>query len=184
MDHYLDIKVLPDPEFLETVLMNAVFAKLHRALVDVGQGEVGISFPHAAKTPGNCLRLHASAAALTRVMAENWLKGMRDFTEASQMQAIPAAVRYRVVKRVQVKSSPERLYRRSVKKGWVSEEEALEKIKATQSQQSKLPFLQLKSNSNGQKFCLFIDQGSIVDVAVAGRFSDYGLSDSATIPHF
>jgi CRISPR-associated endonuclease Csy4 len=31
--HYLDIQVQPDPEFPAAHLMNALFAKLHRALV-------------------------------------------------------------------------------------------------------------------------------------------------------
>ena len=33
MDHYLDIRLLPDPEFPAPLLMNALFTKLHRALV-------------------------------------------------------------------------------------------------------------------------------------------------------
>lgn len=33
MDHYLDIRVLPDPEFSAQTLLEALFAKLHRALV-------------------------------------------------------------------------------------------------------------------------------------------------------
>jgi CRISPR-associated endonuclease Csy4 len=32
VDHFLDIRVLPDPEFGEEMLMAALFAKLHRAL--------------------------------------------------------------------------------------------------------------------------------------------------------
>ena len=31
MDHYLEIRVLPDPEFSEEMLMAALMAKLHRA---------------------------------------------------------------------------------------------------------------------------------------------------------
>lgn len=32
MDHYFDLRVLPDPEFNTEMLMAALFAKLHRAL--------------------------------------------------------------------------------------------------------------------------------------------------------
>ncbi len=38
MDHYLEIRVLPDPEFSSEMLMAALFAKLHRALGARGQG--------------------------------------------------------------------------------------------------------------------------------------------------
>ncbi len=33
MNHYLDLHLLPDPEFSAAQLMSALFAKLHRALV-------------------------------------------------------------------------------------------------------------------------------------------------------
>lgn len=184
MDHYLDIKVLPDPEFAETVLMSALFSKLHRALVDVGQGQIGVSFPQAGKTLGNLLRLHGAASALARLMAENWLKGLRDYTETTGVKAIPQTVQYRLVKRVQVKSNVERLRRRSVSKGWKTEAEAIETIPLSNEKRSSLPFVQIKSNSTGQNFRLFILQEQIQDVAIEGTFSDYGLSDQATIPHF
>jgi CRISPR-associated endonuclease Csy4 len=184
MDHYLDIKVLPDPEFVENVLMNALFAKLHRALCDVGQGEIGTSFPQADKTLGTLLRLHGSAPALDRLMAENWLKGLRDYTESSAVQRAPASGQFRVVKRVQVKSSAERLRRRSVSKGWLNEEEAITSIPFANEKRTKLPFLALKSKSTGQPFRLFVQQGPIQGSAVAGSFSDYGLSDHATTPYF
>ena len=51
MDHYVDIQVLPDPEFLETTLMNELFSKLHRALGKHGQGKIGVSFPQARQNP-------------------------------------------------------------------------------------------------------------------------------------
>ena len=38
MDHYIEIRVLPDPEFSEEMLMSALVAKLHRALGQRGQG--------------------------------------------------------------------------------------------------------------------------------------------------
>lgn len=184
MNHYLDIKVLPDPEFAENMLMNALFAKLHRALVDVGQGKIGVSFPHADKALGDLLRLHGSHAALDRVMAENWLKGLRDYTQTGEIKPVPANPQHRVVKRVQVKSSVERLRRRSVSKGWLSAEEAINSILLSNEKKTKLPFLQLKSSSTGQGFRLFVQQGQIKNTAVDGIFSDYGLSNCATTPFF
>ncbi len=44
MNHYLDIRLLPDPEFTATVLMSALFSKLHRGLAELGTGRVGVQF--------------------------------------------------------------------------------------------------------------------------------------------
>ncbi len=43
MDAYLDITLLPDPEFAPAMLMNALFGKLHRGLVGQGGNTVEIS---------------------------------------------------------------------------------------------------------------------------------------------
>ena len=65
MDHYQDVRVLPDPEFSEPTLLSALFAKLHRALAAYGKGDIGISFPQMQRMPGAILRLHGSHEALT-----------------------------------------------------------------------------------------------------------------------
>ena len=52
MDAYLELQLLPDPEFPPAMLMNALFAKLHRALVSHGEGRIGISFPDVGKKAG------------------------------------------------------------------------------------------------------------------------------------
>ncbi|MBW4056557.1 MAG: type I-F CRISPR-associated endoribonuclease Cas6/Csy4 [Proteobacteria bacterium] len=184
MGHYIDIKILPDTEFSPSLLMNALFAKFHRALVEAGHGEVGVSFPQAQKTLGDTARLHGSQGALERLMAIGWLKGLTDYTHVTAITVVPGNCKHRVVKRVQAKSSVERMYRRSVKKGWLTAEEAEARMNAGKEQQLKLPFVQLKSNSSGQAFRLFIQHGKLLDASVKGNFSAYGLSDTATIPWF
>lgn len=184
MGYYIEIKLLPDPEFTSSLLMNALFAKFHRALAEAGHGEIGVSFPQAQKTLGDTIRLHGSQGALELLMAIGWLKGLTDYTHVTAITAVPGNCKHRVVKRVQAKSSVERMYRRSVKKGWLSVEEAESRIASGKDQQLKFPFVQLKSRSTEQSFRLFIQQGKILDSPVAGEFSAYGLSDVATIPWF
>jgi CRISPR-associated endonuclease Csy4 len=183
MDHYVEIRVLPDPEFNTTTLMNALFAKFHRALVADGHCDVGVSFPQAGKTLGDTLRLNGGIVSLQRLMGINWLTGLKDYTTVSEVLPVPKGCKYRVVKRVQAKSNTERLYRRSVKKGWISEAEA-EKKSTKKEQRLKHPFVSLRSNSSGQQFRLFIHQGQIMDSPQMGTFSAYGLSANATIPWF
>lgn len=184
MDHYIEIYILPDPEFSASMLMNTLFAKLHRALVEAGNNEVGISFPQAQKTLGDRIRLHGNRNALQRLTELNWLKGLTDYTGATATTPVPDKCKYRIIKRVQAKSSLARMYRRSVKNGWLTEDEAEKKINASKEQRLKLPFLQLKSHSSGQTYRLFIQQGKLMDTPQEGKFSTYGLSDDATIPWF
>ncbi len=184
MDHYQDIRVLPDPEFSEPQLMAALFAKLHRALAAYAQGDIGVSFPSMQRTPGTVLRLHGSCKALTELQQSGWLKGLRDYTGVDLIQAVPAGAQYRTVSRVQFKSSAERLRRRAVNKGWLTEEQAREKIPMANEQRSSLPFIALKSLSSGQSFRLFLKQGELRKMPVEGKFSFYGLSPSATVPWF
>jgi CRISPR-associated endonuclease Csy4 len=45
LTHYLDLALLPDPEFAVPQLMDALFAKLHRQLVLMQSDSVAVAFP-------------------------------------------------------------------------------------------------------------------------------------------
>ena len=185
MNYYLEIKVLPDPEFKETVLMNALFAKLHRALVNIKSEAIGISFSRLnEKSLGNILRLHGAEKELKHLDETNWLKGLRDYTICSELQPAPNSAKYRIVKRVQAKSNIERLKRRSIKKGWLTKQEADQKYSNNSGQNLDLPYLQLRSSSTSQSFKLFIAYGELLEKPIAGKFNAYGLSNQGTIPWF
>ncbi|WP_303902217.1 type I-F CRISPR-associated endoribonuclease Cas6/Csy4 [Thiohalomonas denitrificans] len=188
MDHYLDFRLLPDPEFPTPLLMNALFSKLHRALVQIDSRSIGISFPELQQDQlflGPCLRLHGTAADLERVMTENWLTGMRDHLFQSDLAAVPGNAKHRRIRRVQPKSNAERLRRRHAKRhSELSEEEIALKIPDSVEERVKLPFLRLKSQSNGHYFCVFLEHSPPQAQAINGTFNAYGLSSEATIPWF
>lgn len=184
MNDYVDIRVLPDPDFSDSLMMNDLFSRLHKALVAFGQGEVGVSFPKVNITLGDYLRLHGHNSSLQRLMATHWIGRLEDYVVVSAITSIPKSVSYRVVKRVQAKSSSERLKRRSVKKGWLTQEEADLKISENTEKTLSLPYLKIRSHSTGQPFRLFIEHCPIVNTHVPGAFSAYGLSSTATIPWF
>lgn len=184
MDRYIQINLLPDPEISQPVVMNHLFDKLHHALARVGQGEIGISFPNAHKHLGDIVRLHSNEQALQRLSNERWLNGLQDYIKVSDILTVPDHCQYRVVERVHVKSDPVRLYRRSVRKGWLTQEEAEKKAAQAKAKRLDLPFIQLKSQSTEQYFKLFINQGKLIDKPINGQFSAYGLSKQATIPWF
>ena len=188
MNHYIEIRVLPDPEFVASVLMNALFAKVHRELANSGSGAVGVSFPDIAlESPyslGERLRLHSDETQLSRLMRLKWMTGMHDHIDISGVLSVPSNIRYRTFFRVQAKSSPERLRRRRIQRHGVDYEAAVKAIPEHVVELLKLPYLMLTSRSTGQRFPLFINASDLTDLAVAGKFSAYGLSRTATIPWF
>lgn len=185
MDYYIEFQVLPDLEFSEAILLDALFAKLHKAFVMVKNANIGISFPmENQKSLGDCLRLHGTQTALDNLMAKNWLQGLSGYLRQSAIKPIPLNVKYRTIRRIQTKSNAERLRRRSVAKGWLTAEEAIIKIPSAKEKNLNLPYLKIKSSSTNQAFYLFIQHGTIQDQPVAGEFNSYGLSLKATIPWF
>ncbi|GFM68332.1 type I-F CRISPR-associated endoribonuclease Cas6/Csy4 [Pseudomonas cichorii] len=187
MDHYLDLQLLPDPEFAATQLMSALMSKLHRGLHDLRRDDIGISFPAIsgrATGLGDRLRLHGSAQALDALMAQSWLTGMRDHVRVGELSPIPTDAQHRRVSRVQVDSNPERTRRRLIKRHGLTEEQARERIPDSAAKRCNLPFTQLRSRTNGQTFLLFIQHGPIQSSAQDGTFNSYGLSATATVPWF
>jgi len=187
MNHYIDITVLPDPEFKATILMNALYAKCHRVLGKMAKGNVGnsvgVSFPQHKSTLGEVLRLHGSQEQLQAIVAEPWLKGLRDYTLLSEVQEVPITVQYRTVARIDSKS-PEKKRRRSISKGWLTPEQAAERIPDTEAHIHKLPFAQLISLSNKNPYKVFVKHGELLMKPVVGHFSSLGLSKTATVPWF
>lgn len=187
MDHYIDLQLLPDPEFTQPHLMSALFSKLHRALVAQRSENIGISFPAVKTEPpwlGDCLRLHGDHAALTGLIAANWLTGVRDHVEGTAVLAVPLKVSFRVVSRVQAKSNPERLRRRQMHRHGLDAAQAHARVPDASTERLDLPYVQLRSQSTEQSFRLFIRHGALLETATAGIFGAYGLSTTATIPWF
>lgn len=186
MDHYVDIRLHPDPEFPPHQLMDALFAKLHRGLSQINSSDIGVSFPDAGGTKvglGQLLRLHAAQASLQRVMSLPWLVGMRDHVDVSEIRSVPTDAKHYCVRRVQAKSSPERLRRRQMKrKGW-TEEQARESIPDSAAELLKLPFLTVRSASTGQSFRLFVRQEP-TSSSIPGTFNTYGFSGTGSVAWF
>lgn len=185
--HHIDITLRPDPEFSPTHLLDALFAKLHRALAQWGTGEVGVSFPGLSPRGahlGSTLRLHGDEPALHRLQALSWLYGIRDHVQTSAVASVPAHAQHRVVRRAQAKSSPERLRRRQMRRHGIDNAQALLRIPDQDGQRLALPYLHLQSASTGQAFRLFIEHGALTHTPCPGRFSAYGLSTQTTVPWF
>ena len=183
MDHFIDIKIKPDAEMRENVLLNKVYSKLHKALFTLKSTEIGISFPRYKVMLGDVIRIHGAEIKLAELQATDWLGGLVGYCAVSSIQAIPANVVYRNISRKQANMTESKL-RRLIKRGSISLEE-IKGYKAKMFQQGiDNPYLELESTSNGQKHRRYISFGEPGDTPCSGEFDSFGLSKTATVPWF
>ena len=183
MNFYLDIRMLPDPEFKSKVLMNAIYTKFHKTLYDLQATDIGVSFPDYQSTLGNLLRLHGTVEALDKLQCQNWIGGMSGYCQQSEIKPVPKDTGFRTVSRKQPTMSPAKL-RRLIKRGSMTEEQAREYKTKMFSKGLENPYLELTSGSNGQRHRRYIEFGPLLDSPVEGVFDQFGLSKTATIPWF
>jgi len=188
LTHYLDVHLLPDPEFAPHHLLTALYAKLHRALVQLQSQGLAVGFPGYSDRPlglGQTLRVFGSPDALAQLMASPWLKGMADHVTVDPVLApVPVSAEHRRLSRVQAKSNPERLRRRQMKRHGLTPEQARERVPDSAAEALHLPFLSVQSASTGQRFLMFLRLGPVQADPVHGDFNAYGLSATATTPWF
>ncbi|UOB05259.1 type I-F CRISPR-associated endoribonuclease Cas6/Csy4 [[Acidovorax] ebreus] len=188
--HYINITLLPDPEFSHAHLLGALVSKLHRALALAQSTDIGVSYPQHISQPltkrtlGAVLRLHGTPDALQRLMEQDWLKGMRDHTQVGELLPVPANAQHRTVRRRQFKTNADRLRRRRMQRKGETAEQAAAAIPDTVERRPDLPFVQLRSSSTGQSFCLCVEHGPLQPQSVTGVFNAYGLGHEATVPWF
>lgn len=185
--HYIDLKVVPNPESGPAQLLGALYDHLHLALVLQRRDSIGISFPGYNPNPrtiGTTLRLHGNLTDLQQLLATNWLEGMRDEVRNTEITAAPVDAPQRTVQRKQFKTSAERLRRRRMRRKGETEEQAKAAIPSSMEHRPTLPYLHLHSRSTRQPFCLFIAMGPIQAEGTPGTFNSHGLSDTTTIPWF
>jgi len=197
MDHYIEIGLLPDPEFPNELLMSTLMQKLHSLLVKLRVNDIGISWPEyvqaaqptlgVPKRLGQSLRLHgthASLGALLMADGPGSLGGLHDHVQISPVLPLPTRVVHRSFARVQAKSSVERLRRRRMKRHNLSAEAARDCLPDSAAERISEPFVNLRSTSTGHSFPLFIRMGPLQDLPRTGNFNCYGLSTQATVPWF
>jgi CRISPR-associated endonuclease Csy4 len=162
-------------------LINALYAKFHRALVSLQNDAIGVTFPAAERTPGEKLRIHGNKENLEELMKNNWIKGLGDYTSVSNPKPVPSDVKQVSVRRVQTKMTAARI-RRALARNSITEEDA-ERLLQKRTP-PKLPYLQLRSQSTGQYFPLYFEQKKAGNEIKEGNFNTYGFSQTATLPWF
>lgn len=184
--HYIDLIGIPNSQVTTPQLIGVLCQKLHLALVQHRLETVGISFPQYSLRPrslGNVLRLHGAEVSLKGFMEANWLKGAREYVRMTSIETAPPDAPHRMVRRMQFKTSAERLRRRRMRRKGETLEEAVQAVPVTVERSPDLPFVWLNSRTTGQKFCLFVSIGPPLEPQL-GKFNSYGLGGKATIPWF
>ena len=183
MDHYIDIALKPDAEMRENVLMNKVYTKLHKALFDLKNNRIGVSFPEYRIKLGKLIRIHGDQAMLNDLQGLNWLGGLSGYCKVSDIVKVPENTKHRVISRKQANMTEAKL-RRLIKRGTIKPEE-IKAYKAKMfSQGLDHAFLELDSDSNGHHHRRFIQFGDLLDQPIKGDFDSFGLSKQATVPWF
>ena len=183
MTHYFDIRLLPDTEIPSTVLMNAIYTKLHKVLFDLTSSNIGVSFPKYKKTLGNGLRIHGEKSVLNDLQGLDWIGGMKGYCQIGDIAPVPANAKHRTVSRIQTTMSQSKL-NRLLKRGSITEDEAKSYKTKMLTRGLDNPYLELQSGSNGQRHRRYIEFGPLLDNPVEGNFDQFGLSKTATIPWF
>lgn len=182
--HYIEIKAIPQVDMLQTEVISFCLQKLHQILPHF-EGRIGLAFPAYGndKTLGGIIRLFGAENDCGFIHFK--LQSLRDYALISEVMPIPEKVKsYRVYQRVQPKgqSAIRRAQKRLTAQGkW--NEEVLQNMLQKQATQRIYPHVHLKSSSTKQQFILAIKSVRQTK-AVEGVFSAYGLSQTATVPHF
>jgi len=183
MNYFIEITLLPDPELKETVLLNSVYIRFHKALFDLRSTSIGISFPKYKVTLGSVLRIHGDKASLNDLQGLNWIGSLSDYCQIGDMTSVPVEVKFRNVSRSQSTMTQSKL-KRLLKRGSITEEEAQDYLAKMFITRMDDPYVELMSGSSGHKYRRYIKFGELLDVPVAGSFDQFGLSKTATVPWF
>lgn len=185
--YYIDVELAPDPEFCQAFLLGALYAKLHRVLVQMEATGIGVSFPYYSTQPrtlGGTMRLFGTGDDLEALLSTDWLQGMRDHTVLSPLTVVPSVVQHRRLVRRQFKTNVDRLRRRRMRRKEETYDQSVIAIPDGVERRPEVPYVRMRSSSTGQTFCLFLSLGEPEPRPVGGIFNSYGLSRTATLPWF
>ena len=183
MDHYIEIKLTPDTEMRGNFLLNRVYTELHKALFDLNNKSIGISFPDYQILLGRRIRLHGNAADLEKLQSLNWLGSLLEYCEGGNIKEIPKKVQYRIISRKRTKMDQSNL-NRLIKRGSIKPEEIRAYKAKMFSQGLDNPYVELISGSNGHQHRRYIEFSELQSNFVEGEFDHFGLSRTATVPWF
>lgn len=183
MDYYIDVKLIPNKEIRENVLLNQVYTSFHKRLYDLKSTNIAVSFPQYRLKLGRLFRIHGTKEGLERLEEKDWLGKYVKHCKVSKMETVPNEAQHRTISRIQQNMTEAKL-RRLIKRGTIPEVDVKKyRIKMFQGGLDN-PYVELVSMSNGQLHRRFIEFGELQDTEVKGEFDLFGLSKTSTVPWF
>jgi CRISPR-associated endonuclease Csy4 len=192
MRYYQEISLLHRANIGLYDFWQKLYQQTHLALVEnkdeAEKSAIGVSFPEYDAGQfllGTKLRLFApERSALEQLGCEKWLSRLKDYLQCGEIKSVPETVAGQACfRQVKPKGSKEKLARRRAKRHGGTFEQALVYFDSYEEEHSRLPYINMGSQTNGKHFRLFIEKQEKA-VPQAGVFSCYGLSRDATVPLF
>lgn len=197
MYYFNELSLIADESVTPNFVMSKVMDVLHLCFVnlqkELGHNPVGLSFPEyrydaegkgeTNGTLGTKIRLYAQDEAhLTALNLKQQLRRFEDYVHVRAVREDQAKFGFACFKRVQFRSSVERLARRRMEFAGESLEQAKQHFHDFTEQTTDLPFVHLHSQSSEQAFRLFIAKQK-VEAPTLWQFSSYGLSATVGVPN-
>ncbi len=193
MKSYLEITLKPQPGIPLYFLWEKVYQQVHLALVEIqdadGKVTVGSSFPEYdadLHQLGSKLRLIAPFQKnLESLNIQKWLSRLTDYVHITSIREVPKNISgYVIFKRVQTKSSKQRLAKRKAKREGISFDQALLALDKHKERTSNAPYIRIKSLSSDERYRLMIHCVGTEESGNTVNFSTYGLSSTSSVPIF
>ena len=192
MKYYQELTLLPQEDIDLYFIWHKLYQQIHLALVENKTGDnasaIGVAFPEYNADKyylGTKLRLLAEdEKLLEQLQCEKWLNRLRDYVRVGLIKPVPEKLTgYACFKHVKLKGNKGKLARRRAKRNGETFHQALSHFEDFEEQSSKLPYINMISQTNGQRFRLFIERQEM-EQSKTGFYSCYGLSNSTTVPLF
>lgn len=192
MKFYQEISLLPNADIGVYFIWKNLYRQIHLSLVNnkasKNQSAIGAAFPeyNADKySIGTKLRLFAdNKDTLEQMQCDKWLTGLSDYVCLSPIKPVPDKLAgHACFRHIKLKGNKEKLARRRAMRKGETFQEALFHYTNYEEQQSKLPFINITSRTNGQSFRLFIEMQKMAQPQT-GFYSCYGFSKTSTVPLF
>ena len=188
MRWFIEMMLLPNADIGQYFIWQKLYQQIHLALAESKCGEnaskIGVSFPeyNADKFHlGTKLRLFAEdEQSLQDMQCDKWLRCLRDYVQVKPIATVPENLAgYARFKQVKLKGNKEKLARRRAKRKGEPYEQALAHYVNYKEQQSKLPYINMTSLTNGNRFRLLIEK-QLMEQPQTGFYSCYGLNSVPT----
>ncbi len=192
MKYYQELTLLPQEDVSLYFIWQKLYQQIHLALVKTKNSEnasaIGVAFPEydADKfSLGTKLRLFSEdKQALEEMQCEKWLNRLIDYVYVLEIKPVPEKLAgHACFKHIKLKGNKEKLARRRAKRKGETMQQAMEHFESFKEQLSKLPYINMASQTNGERFRLFIDT-QLMEEPQIGLYSCYGLSNKTTVPLF